>query len=220
MARRTLLLIASILMAALGTALIWLYVQGAENRAQQNAELVPALFLTRNVAVGESPANAVTTKEVPPSVAATAVTSEQGLAAATLHVPGLEGQVLLRSMLVSSGSEPGRFPKNGAASLTISDPNRVPTDLRVGDTVDVIEFKKDAATHVDGLTDLTVRTIGTATAAATGTAAPGANGAVQNSAIPATIVGFDIKDQKTAELLYSITARGDQAALYLHNATP
>jgi pilus assembly protein CpaB len=33
MGRRTLLLIASILVAALGTALIWLYVQGADNRA-------------------------------------------------------------------------------------------------------------------------------------------------------------------------------------------
>ena len=51
MARRTLLIIASILLAALGTALIWLYVQGAENRAQQNPELVPALFLTQNVPV-------------------------------------------------------------------------------------------------------------------------------------------------------------------------
>ena len=34
MGRRTLLLIASILVAALGTALIWLYVQGADTRAQ------------------------------------------------------------------------------------------------------------------------------------------------------------------------------------------
>ena len=55
MARRTLLIIASILLAALGTALIWLYVQGAENRAQQNADLVPALFLTQNVPAGQSP---------------------------------------------------------------------------------------------------------------------------------------------------------------------
>ena len=34
MGRRTLLLIASILVAALGTALIWLYVQGADSRAE------------------------------------------------------------------------------------------------------------------------------------------------------------------------------------------
>jgi pilus assembly protein CpaB len=40
MGRRTLLLIASILVAALGTALIWLYVQGADTRAEASTTSV------------------------------------------------------------------------------------------------------------------------------------------------------------------------------------
>ena len=49
MERRTLLLIASILVAALGTALIWLYVQGADQRAQQGQSLVQVYVANRAV---------------------------------------------------------------------------------------------------------------------------------------------------------------------------
>jgi pilus assembly protein CpaB len=214
-ARRTLLIIASILLAALGTALIWLYVQGAENRAQQNAELVPALFLTQNVAAGQSPRAAVVVKEVPPSVASGAVTTGQELGTQTLKVPGLAGQVLLKSMLSSSGVTAGRFPAGGAVSLTINDPNRVPADLQAGDTVDIVRLGKDGASVV--LSDIRVRTVGPnheQTAAGTTTA----NG---TGGIPPTIVGLDIRDAPTATKLYDVVARGDQVALYVHNpSTP
>ncbi len=216
MARRTLLIIASILLAALGTALIWLYVQGAENRAQQNAELVPALFLTQNVPAGQSPARYVVPQAVPPAVAANAVTSTQELGTQTLQVEGVKGQVLLRSMLGSSGTNAGRFPAGGAASVTISDPNRVPADLKLGDTVDVVELSKDTATTV--LTGVTVRSIGGAGADATGTTTSttsGTTSAAQGGTIPATIVGLNVTSTQ-ALTLYTAVARGDQVALYLH----
>jgi pilus assembly protein CpaB len=213
-ARRTLLITASILLAALGTALIWLYVQGAENRAQQNAELVPALFLTQDVPAGKSPSTAVTVRTVPPSVASAAVASPQELGNQTMKVPGLAGQVLLRSMLSTSGVTTGRFPAGGAVSLTINDPNRVPADLQAGDTVDIFQLSKDGAVLV--LSNITVRTVGPAhEQTTTGTTA--ANGAGQSSTIPPTIVGLDIRDAATARTLYDVVARGNQMALYLHN---
>ena len=52
MGRRTLLLIASILVAALGTALIWLYVQGAEYRAQVGEAQVKVLVAGQTVQAG------------------------------------------------------------------------------------------------------------------------------------------------------------------------
>jgi pilus assembly protein CpaB len=61
MGRRTLLLIASILVAALGTALIWLYVQGADTRAAAQDVNVPVLVATTAVGAG-SPATLVQTK--------------------------------------------------------------------------------------------------------------------------------------------------------------
>jgi pilus assembly protein CpaB len=52
MGRRTLLLIASILVAALGTALIWLYVQGADSRAQAGEAQVQVLVAKQTVDAG------------------------------------------------------------------------------------------------------------------------------------------------------------------------
>lgn len=52
MGRRTLLLIASILVAALGTALIWLYVQGADSRAQAGEAQVRVLVSSETVPAG------------------------------------------------------------------------------------------------------------------------------------------------------------------------
>src|SRR3954451_19363646 len=69
MARRTLLLIASILVAAIGTALIWLYVQGAETRAQGDEAQVPVYVSSSTVAAG-TPANQVpvVVKQLPQSL--------------------------------------------------------------------------------------------------------------------------------------------------------
>src|SRR4051794_4826700 len=53
MGRRTLLLIASILVGALGTALIWLYVQGADNRAAAGTAQGQVLVAANTVKAGQ-----------------------------------------------------------------------------------------------------------------------------------------------------------------------
>src|SRR5689334_7278972 len=62
MGRRTLLLIASILVAALGTALIWLYVQGADTRAAAGTAQVQVLVAGNTVKAG-MPASQVKTEQ-------------------------------------------------------------------------------------------------------------------------------------------------------------
>jgi pilus assembly protein CpaB len=222
-ARRTLLVIASILLAALGTALIWLYVQGAVNRAEQNAQLVPALFLTRDVSAGQSPANALTVQHVPAAVAANAVTSSQELGTQKLTVDAKAGEVLLRRMLSTSGASAGSFPAGGVASITITDPNRVPAELSAGDVVDVFRLGKGGAQVL--LQDITVRSVGpagqgatgTAVGGAAGTAVGGASGAAQGGVIPPSIVGLNVS-QADAKTLYGAVAQGDQVAIYLHGS--
>ena len=214
MARRTLLIIASILLAALGTALIWLYVQGAENRARQSAELVRVYVFTSPASAG-TPATALplAPQAVPKALAATAVTSPSELGTQKLTIGAAPGQLLLKSMLGTSATDTTRFPAGGAVAVTINDPNRVPADLQPGDSVDIFALGKDGASVV--LSDITVRTVGPAHAKAPGTTT--ANGSAQNGGIPPSIVGLDIKDAKTAAKLYGIVARGGQMALYLHN---
>ena len=53
MARRSALLIAAVLIAALGTAMILLYVKGIDDRAAQGQELVEVLTATEAIEAGD-----------------------------------------------------------------------------------------------------------------------------------------------------------------------
>jgi pilus assembly protein CpaB len=215
------LLIASILTAALGTALIWLYVQGADARAQVTAELVPALFLTGDLKAGQPVGAAVVVKRVPPDVAAGAYTELAAVQGLKLSADARAGQVLLKNMVSANASGAARFPKGGAVALTFSQPNLVPADLRVGDTVDVLALGANGA--VDTVVpNIQVRTIGTTVSAGTAPAPASPNGAangagpapVAGGGIALTVVGFDATPDQ-AKLLYGILARNQQPALYL-----
>jgi pilus assembly protein CpaB len=219
-ARRTLLIIASILLAALGTALIWLYVEGAENRARENAQLVPVFVLTKNLSAGSSAVNAVTTQSVPSAVAANAATI-QDIGSQKLKVDAVAGELLLKTMLSTSGVGVGNFPAGGVASLTITDPNRVPAELSAGDVVDVFRLSKDGAQVL--LQDITVRSVGPGGQGTTGSAVVGAGGTAGAAGtagagpVSPSIVGLNVS-QADAKTLYAAVAQGDQMAIYLHGA--
>jgi pilus assembly protein CpaB len=211
MARRTLLLIASILVAALGTALVWLYVQGADQRAKQGASLVKVFFLQGDAAAGESALKLpLVAKEVPSDTAPNAVTDRQELVGKVLKITALDEQVLLRTMLSTTTAEAARFPQGGAVALSIPDPNRVPADLQPGDVVDVYSLGRGAGTEKPVVQGIRVRTIGPL--AQPGTGGQGTTGTATGS-IPPTIIGFDAtKDQAGA--LYGAVAAGQEIALY------
>jgi pilus assembly protein CpaB len=213
MGRRTLLLIASILVAALGTSLIWLYIQGADTRAQESSNLVSVLFLAQDAEAGaDADALNLTQKDVSTAAAAGAVTNRAGLKGLKLTVRALTGQILLAKMVGNTTTS--RFPQGGAVAISISDPNRVPADLAVGDTVDVYAFGGSGGKAREVVSGVRVRSIGNALAPTSGTATPGTA-----TSVPVTIVGFDV-DQATAKKLYDMVAAGEQPALYDHNPTP
>jgi pilus assembly protein CpaB len=54
MDRRKILLILAAVVAALGTMLVWLYVRGAEGRAQEQFDTVQVIVATQDIAPGES----------------------------------------------------------------------------------------------------------------------------------------------------------------------
>src|SRR5215208_2338906 len=60
MNRRTILLLAAALVAALGTALVFLYVKGADNRAEQRFETTQVLRAVAPIEKGESIDDAAT----------------------------------------------------------------------------------------------------------------------------------------------------------------
>jgi pilus assembly protein CpaB len=211
MGRRTLLLIASILIAALGTSLIWLYVQGADIRGRQGSDLVPALFFARNAQAGEDAATPGLTvqKLVPGSIAATAVTNPSALVGQRLTAPAFAGQILVPRL--QGKEQTGRFPKDGAVSISISEPNRVPADLTVGDVVDVYALASNGKGARVVALCLSVRSIGALPGPSAGTTAPAAGASVSGA-----VVGFDA-NKSTADKLYAMVGANEQPALYDHN---
>src|SRR3954468_11029817 len=135
MGRRTLLLIASILVAALGTSLVWLYVQGAESRAQQGQGLVPILTFSGEAAAG-TPAEKlpVVAKEVPADVAAGAVTSLQQVRGQQLLDGAVKGQLLLTTMFAATPKSSVE-DRRAFVSISIADSDRTPALLKTGDDV-------------------------------------------------------------------------------------
>jgi pilus assembly protein CpaB len=210
MARRTLLLLASILVAALGTALIWLYVQGAESRAQAGQALVSVLVLNRDVQAGtpaQTALTAATPKPVPADLATDAVTSPQQVAGLVLKDPAVQHQLLLKTMFGTSTSS-GAAPSRGIITISVSDPHRVPAQLKPGDHVAVFALFGPGSRGGNGPqlveTDIAVVSIGSTMQTPTGTGSP----------VPVTIVGFDATPKQAAKLV-GIEAAGGQAQLYL-----
>jgi pilus assembly protein CpaB len=207
------LLIASILTAALGTALIWLYVQGADARAQQTANLVPALFLRQSVEGGK-PVNStdVVAKQVTPAAAEGALTDLSQVTGKTL-TQSLPPNTLLQPWMFSSQGG-GRLEKGlGAVSISINDPDRVPADLRPGDTVAV--YSVGGSKLQLEVPEIKVRSIGSALVPAPASApgaAPAAGAPAQGVAV--TIVGFDATPDQAVTLL-DIKATGKQAVIYI-----
>lgn len=135
MGRRTLLLLASILVAAAGTALIWVYVQSADTRARSDwHDTVTVLVATAAIDPGAS-SDAVrqVTKlvPVPRAVApADAVTDLRSLTGRLTTVSILGGQFIQLGQFRAVGSTSGVSKGKQAVTVNLEDPNRVAGLLR------------------------------------------------------------------------------------------
>ncbi len=133
MGRRTLLLIAALVVAALGTVLIFVYVKNADDRAQADAAPVDVLVATQQVAAGTTAADASNAgafeiQEVPTSAAAEgALTDITIISDQVALAPIFPGQQILAQMFGAPGSESGlNVPKDKLAiSVQLGDPERV-----------------------------------------------------------------------------------------------
>jgi pilus assembly protein CpaB len=157
MGRRTLLLLASILAAAAGTALIWIYVQHADARALAGwGRTVTVLRATATIDAGADPATVLAASEsvaVPVRlVVARPVTSGVQLVGRVANVPILPGQFLQENQFDPAASTSGVAKGKSAVSITVADPNRVAGLLHPNLTVDVY--------YVDTGSDTTHRTGG------------------------------------------------------------
>jgi len=208
MGRRTLLLIASILVAALGTALIWLYVQGADTRALGSESQVSVYVAQRALSAGEQVTPQIATvKRFPQSVLTTLggslVTTRSQLQgfAKTDIAPGLP---LLTTQITGDQVAPAPAvalgPNEVAMQVTLPDPQRLAGLLQPGSHIRVYAQMKDSQTGKPGVGVLFQNVRVLSVGAATGTTSS------TKSDVPQAIVTLALTQQQPKALVLAMAA--------------
>jgi pilus assembly protein CpaB len=150
MGRRTLLLIAAVIVAAIGTTLVFLYVQGINDRAVSRQRLVTVLVAKTRIEANTSgqdaaAAGAFESKAVPQSTVADGVLSDvtpiKNLVALAPIYPG--EQIISNRFGKPSESSSSGIPKGKIAiSVNLGDPNRVAQLLSQGSQVAIFVTAK------------------------------------------------------------------------------
>lgn len=232
MGRRTLLLIASILVAALGTALIWLYVQGADNRAASGAAQVQVLVAGNSVKAGQPASQVQPQQRLMPqtlvsSLGGSLLTDPAQIKGFTrtdvvAGLPLLQGQFSGEALAAAPPLD-GLPPNMVAMQVTLPDPQRLVGLLQPGSKIRVYaglqdkndEKKKYAAVLFNSVTVLQagVPTTASATAAAPANSSGGTTNAGAAN-VPQAIVTLALTNEQAKSLVFAQSSTGGSAALY------
>jgi pilus assembly protein CpaB len=147
MDRRRLLLFLAVIVAVIGTALVFLYVRGADQRASDKYADVDALVATQNIAAGESFDQAladgkIALHPVPKNILDENTgyqTSTTALKGKLAVAPIFQGQVVVSGQFgdtVTAATSSLPIPKGDIAiSVNLTDPDRVAGNIQNGSQV-------------------------------------------------------------------------------------
>jgi pilus assembly protein CpaB len=216
MGRKTITLVAAIIVAALGATLVFLYVQGVDERAQADAAPVRVLTAVKQIEAGESVADAQSAgklelTEVPGgSVVPGAQSDTEAITGMVALGPVYAGEQILASRFGEVGSASAiTIPdKQIAISVDLADPQRVAGFVSPGS--DVAIFATTGPTCLSGptatetatqllLTDVQVIGVGQTSAVANTTTAE--DGAATVEAIPTTILTVALEQSDSEKLI-------------------
>lgn len=183
MDRRRVLLVAAAVVAALGTVLVFLYVRGADNRAEERFETTEVLVATAQIERGERLADAATAGKL----ALQAVPQGQVLPGALVTTEGVDQQIALTVIYPGEQVVPQKLgdtaveetrlniPEQGdmAMSINLTDPARVAGFVNPGSEVAIFLTGSDPTTGAPFssvlLTRVTVIAVGSTTPVTTTT---------------------------------------------------
>ena len=218
MGRRTVILIVALLIAVLGSAMVFLYVQGADNRAKDKQEPVEVLKAVAQIEPGESLAKAQTAgklelqsvpKEQVLEGALNTVGANGALVALTRVFPN---EQITLSKFGAAGEQDVLAMPDGqfAISVNLSDTGRVAGFVSPGANVAVFLNGPVGAQGQDGtrllLPSVQVIAVGATTVTSTTTTAEG--GAQTTESLPRTLFTLAV-DQKKAEKLMFASTHGE-----------
>ncbi|WP_082620936.1 Flp pilus assembly protein CpaB [Nocardioides sp. Soil796] len=227
MARRSILLMAALFIAALGTAMIVMYVQGIDARATEGQELVEVLTVTDTIDAGESVKDAQsagkfeTTEVVRDDMVDGALTSTNSITNDVALGAIYPGEQIISKKFGAAGSEAAlTIPDDKLAiSVDLTDPARVAGFVIPGSEVAIFASGDPEAIKADGSTQKLstytrllvskVQVIGVGTTTITSKTTKTKEGETTEE-IPRTILTLAV-DQEQAEKLIFADRNGDLA---------
>ncbi|RLV49153.1 Flp pilus assembly protein CpaB [Nocardioides mangrovicus] len=223
MDRRRVIVLVGALVAVLGTGVVYLYVKGADNRADQKFAAQQVLVAKVAIQPGETLAAAKTAGKlevksvtsgsvVPGAVANDAAISSKDVALTAIY----PGEQILTSKFgaaaAASGSTLSIAKGQLAIAITMSDPNRVAGFLEPGDKVAIFATAGSASDATDNakdgtrvlLPDVTVIAVGSTTTVATTTTDP--TGAQTTEQVPSTQITLSLDQADAQKIIYTQSA--------------
>jgi pilus assembly protein CpaB len=239
MDRRRILLVAAAVVAALGTMLVFLYVRGADNRAEQRFETTEVLVATTQIERGERVADAAAAGKL----ALQAVPQASVLPGALLTTEGVDQQIALTTIYPGEQIVPQKLgdtaapesqlpiPDDGdmAMSINLTDPARVAGFVNPGSQVAIFINGTDPTTGAPYsrvlLTRVTVIAVGSTTPVTTTTTTDtqGQDGGQQVvESLPRTLITLSVSQtqmqrvllgQQQGELSFALLTEGSKVTL-------
>jgi len=188
-----------------GTLLVFLYVRGADTRADQRYDAVQVLRVVKPIAAGETveaaqsagkiESGSVSKKDLLPD----ALTGTEPIAGKVATTAIYPGEQLVSSKFGATGATNGlAIPKGKIAiSINLSDPSRVAGFVNPGDKVAIFMTKGDASRLL--LPSVTVIGAGTTTVTTTTTTDP--SGAQSTEQLPKTLLTLAVSQQDAERVL-------------------
>jgi pilus assembly protein CpaB len=214
MGRRTVLLIVAALIAFVGTGMVYLYVRGADSRAEANQAPVQVLKAVQPIQPGETLAAAQAAGKIQRGT----VPKAQALAGAVNSTAGLENKVALATVYPNEQIITSKFGAAGeqetltipdgdiAMSVSLSDTGRVAGFVSPGAKVAIFTNTADA----DGkdsvrmlLSPVQVIAVGATTVVSTSTT--NAAGAQTTEQLPKTLFTLAVNQDQAQRIMYANT---------------
>jgi pilus assembly protein CpaB len=221
MDRRRILLVAAVLVAALGGLLVFLYVQGADSRAEDRFETVEVLKATAIIEPGEKIEDA----QAAGKLALSSIAQDELLSGYQTNTEGIAGTTALQRIFPGEQIVADKFGTGGAAnsalvipddkiaiSVNLTDPARVAGFVNPGSEVAIFLTGTDP---IDGqsfsrllLPRVSVLGVGNTTPVSTTTTDE--TGASTTEQLPRTLLTVSV-DQKQAEKILFAQSNGELA---------
>ena len=218
MGRRTVLLIVAALIAALGAGMVFLYVRGADNRAEASQQPVQVLKAVSVINPGETMADAQAAGKIQLGT----VPRAQVLAGAVNSASGLEGKVALSAIYPKEQIITAKFGSPGdqsnltipdgdiAISVTLSDTGRVAGFVNPGASVAIFASSTDEKSGDESIRLLLpkVQVIAVGATTVVSTTTTDAAGAQTTEQLPKTLFTLAV-DQDEAERIMFASRTGE-----------